>query len=392
MGSEKTEDITEAHQVFKEWNADWHPSHFVVDFCEAEIGALEAEFPESAIIRRLQPPIRTDKIRSPLHVAEDSTAWDRQMCHPSCWRFRGIWQRTVKPWAPNMPGWSTALLPSPAPGYSATTVTSGYTYSALNTPRNPVAHIFASHGDVPSFLLEVKRNLAEKSEAVGTQYARLEHSIASKSGSWVQCDNCHQWLHTIFANAERAGASTHASPLRVGQYHRPGAPKAGIMTYALTGGQWIEVGWTHKKDRRQRRTKLRGQTTTVKRHIKGKYHKASKAARDVTVSPGYIPNIFPWTRDQVKSIKNIRARLLSIGKAKGGETGPRSKEEPARLYALYVPPRGRRRRGRQPTTYLQYIQRLLGDNSDLSPKRIADIAQDKTSWRELTVVCSAAAR
>ncbi|KAI8484425.1 hypothetical protein Bbelb_378580 [Branchiostoma belcheri] len=34
---------------------------------------------------------------------------------------------------------------------------------------------------------------------------------------------------------------------------------AGIMTYALTGGQWIEVGWTHKKDRRQRRTKPRGQ-------------------------------------------------------------------------------------------------------------------------------------
>ncbi|KAI8484424.1 hypothetical protein Bbelb_378570 [Branchiostoma belcheri] len=145
MGSEKTEDITEAHQVFKEWNADWHPSHFMVKFCEAEIGALEAEFPESAIIRRLQPPIRTDKIRSPLHVAEDSTAWDRQMCHPSCWRFRGIWQRTVKPWAPNMPGWSTVLLPSPAPGYSATTVTSGYTYSTLNTQRNPVDHTFAPY-------------------------------------------------------------------------------------------------------------------------------------------------------------------------------------------------------------------------------------------------------
>ncbi|KAI8516096.1 hypothetical protein Bbelb_069090 [Branchiostoma belcheri] len=48
--SEKTEDIAEALQVFKEWNADWHPSHFMVDFCEAEIGALEAEFPESEVL------------------------------------------------------------------------------------------------------------------------------------------------------------------------------------------------------------------------------------------------------------------------------------------------------------------------------------------------------
>lgn len=43
--SEKTEDIAEALQVFKDWNEGWHPSHFMVDFCEAEIGALEAEFP-----------------------------------------------------------------------------------------------------------------------------------------------------------------------------------------------------------------------------------------------------------------------------------------------------------------------------------------------------------
>ncbi|KAI8477711.1 hypothetical protein Bbelb_445550 [Branchiostoma belcheri] len=54
--------------------------------------------------------------------------------------------------------------------------------------------------------------------------------------------------------------------------------------------------------------------------------------------------------------------------------------------------RSERRRGHQPTTYLQYIQRLLGDNnSDLSSKRIADIAQNRTNWRELTVVCSNAA-
>ncbi|XP_066303195.1 uncharacterized protein [Branchiostoma lanceolatum] len=48
--SEKTEDIREALQVFKEWNPEWHPSHFMVDFCEAEIGALEAEFEDSEVL------------------------------------------------------------------------------------------------------------------------------------------------------------------------------------------------------------------------------------------------------------------------------------------------------------------------------------------------------
>ncbi|KAJ4943607.1 hypothetical protein JOQ06_006106 [Pogonophryne albipinna] len=33
-------------QMFKEWNPDWSPSHFMVDFSEVEIGALEEEFQE----------------------------------------------------------------------------------------------------------------------------------------------------------------------------------------------------------------------------------------------------------------------------------------------------------------------------------------------------------
>ncbi|CAH1247472.1 CARF [Branchiostoma lanceolatum] len=48
--SERTEDIREALQVFKAWNPEWHPSHFMVDFCEAEIGALEAEFQDSEVL------------------------------------------------------------------------------------------------------------------------------------------------------------------------------------------------------------------------------------------------------------------------------------------------------------------------------------------------------
>ena len=39
-----------------------------------------------------------------------------------------------------------------------------------------------------------------------------------------------------------------------------------------------------------------------------------------------------------------------------------SKEEPARRYALYIPTIGKRRPGRPHTSYLTYVQRLLGDN------------------------------
>lgn len=42
--SQKKEDIREALEVFKKWNADWNPSHFISDFCEAEIWALEEVF------------------------------------------------------------------------------------------------------------------------------------------------------------------------------------------------------------------------------------------------------------------------------------------------------------------------------------------------------------
>lgn len=42
--TETTADIREDLAVFKEWNPDWKPSHLLVDFSEAEIGALEAEF------------------------------------------------------------------------------------------------------------------------------------------------------------------------------------------------------------------------------------------------------------------------------------------------------------------------------------------------------------
>ena len=39
-------------------------------------------------------------------------------------------------------------------------------------------------------------------------------------------------------------------------------------------------------------------------------------------------------------------------------------DEPANIYALYVPSHGKRRRGRQATSYLKYIQQCLGDYND----------------------------
>ncbi|KAI8517577.1 hypothetical protein Bbelb_035940 [Branchiostoma belcheri] len=42
--------IREALQVFKDFNPNWHPSHFMVDFSTAEIAALEEEFQESKVL------------------------------------------------------------------------------------------------------------------------------------------------------------------------------------------------------------------------------------------------------------------------------------------------------------------------------------------------------
>ena len=71
----------------------------------------------------------------------------------------------------------------------------------------------------------------------------------------------------------------------------------------------------------------------------------------------------------------------------------KSEDKPANLYALYFPTHGRRRPGRQITSYLQYIQRLLrDDNGQLTSKQIADLANDRKGWRKLTVACAAAGR
>ena len=68
----------------------------------------------------------------------------------------------------------------------------------------------------------------------------------------------------------------------------------------------------------------------------------------------------------------------------------KSEDEPANLYTLYLPTHGRHRLRRQSTSYLQYIQRLLGDDDgQLTSKQIADLTSDRKSWRKLTVACAA---
>lgn len=42
--SENSAIISEALELIRSWNSDWHPSWFMVDFCEAEIQALESVF------------------------------------------------------------------------------------------------------------------------------------------------------------------------------------------------------------------------------------------------------------------------------------------------------------------------------------------------------------
>ena len=68
-----------------------------------------------------------------------------------------------------------------------------------------------------------------------------------------------------------------------------------------------------------------------------------------------------------------------------------SKEEPARRYALYIPTIGKRRPGWPHTSYLNYVQRLLGDNEGaMQEQQIATFADDHHAWRNLVVACSAA--
>ena len=62
---------------------------------------------------------------------------------------------------------------------------------------------------------------------------------------------------------------------------------------------------------------------------------------------------------------------------------------PALLKKRYII--GKKRPGRPRTSYLNYVQRLLGDNEGaMQEQQIATFADDRRAWSNLVVACSAA--
>ena len=52
-------------------------------------------------------------------------------------------------------------------------------------------------------------------------------------------------------------------------------------------------------------------------------------------------------------------------------------EEPARRYAFYIPSHGKKRCGHPRTSYLAYIQRVLGnDKNEMAAEETATLAKD----------------
>ena len=90
------------------------------------------------------------------------------------------------------------------------------------------------------------------------------------------------------------------------------------------------------------------------------------------------------TQPLINTVKQRQLRFL-------GHILRMPEEEPCRRYALYIPTHGRRRPGRQRTSYLTYLQKLFGDaENDLNQDAIASLAADRYAWRKFVVACSAA--
>ena len=71
-------------------------------------------------------------------------------------------------------------------------------------------------------------------------------------------------------------------------------------------------------------------------------------------------------------VRHVRKRQLSFL----GHVFGLPEQEPARRYALYIPPHGKRKPGRPRSSYLSYIQRVLGyDEDETSAGTIAALAQ-----------------
>ena len=47
--SETAQQISEALAILKQWNPHWKPSFFIIDYSEAELGAIEEVFPSTKV-------------------------------------------------------------------------------------------------------------------------------------------------------------------------------------------------------------------------------------------------------------------------------------------------------------------------------------------------------
>ena len=90
------------------------------------------------------------------------------------------------------------------------------------------------------------------------------------------------------------------------------------------------------------------------------------------------------TQPLITTVRQHQLRFL-------GHILRRPEDEPCRRYALFTPSHGKRRPGRQATSYISYIQKLLGDTDRvLEPEAIASLAQNRSESRKFVDACSAA--
>ena len=101
----------------------------------------------------------------------------------------------------------------------------------------------------------------------------------------------------------------------------------------------------------------------------------------------HIPNAQLYVDTNTEPLINrVRLRQLTFL----GHLLRTPEQEPCMTYALYTPTHGKRRAGRQRTSYLSYIQKLLGDTDGmLQPNAIRNLAQNRSEWRKFVIACCA---
>ena len=67
-------------------------------------------------------------------------------------------------------------------------------------------------------------------------------------------------------------------------------------------------------------------------------------------------------------------------------------KEPANIYALYLPPHGKRPQGGQRLSLVKAILKSIDPTGVLTAQDVIRAAQNRDGWRRLAVACSAAER